>query len=114
MEYFGIFGVVAFVMVCGISDELKKLKRKMAGVDKILSRFKNKEEIHMSRLIEELKGRWCEIDSEDLLDEKVQVCDVDEEWVRVRLKKDSAVQLIRIDSIDSVKILEEKVQGDGR
>lgn len=113
MEYLGIFGVVALAMVWhlqGLPDELTKLKRRVAKSEKALSReMKGKGELHMSRLIGELKGKWCEIDSEDLEDEKVQICDVDEEWVKViyQEKGTSSVQLIRIDSINSVKVLAE-------
>ena len=70
----------------------------------------------MSRLIKELEGKWCIIDSDDLDVEKVRVCDVDGEWVKVEYKevqyKKGApekvkTKLIRVDSIDSVEIAEE-------
>lgn len=114
MGYLGLFGVIALVMVWRLQelpDELTKLKRRVVKSEKALSReMKNKGELHMSRLIGELKGKWCEIDSEDLIGEKVQVCDVDEEWVKVIIQEEgtSSVQLVRIDSIDSVKVLEEE------
>ena len=74
------------------------------------------EVVQMSRLIKELEGKWCIIDSDDLDVEKVRVCDVDGEWVKVEYKevqyKKGApekvkTKLIRVDSIDSVEIAEE-------
>lgn len=114
MEGYTIFGVVAFVCVMYLYGELNKLKK---TVDRMKSRRKIEkgESKEMSRLIKELQGKWCMVESDDLDEEKVQICDVDEEWVKAMYIEKATKQeperekyvLIRIDSIESVEILPE-------
>ena len=55
-----------------------------------------------------------EIDSDELvMIKKVQICDVDEDWVKVMYKEDERkegekekIKIIRVDSIDSIELLE--------
>lgn len=112
MEGYTIFGVVAFVCVMYLFGELKTLKktvRRMNGRGKTEKGGLQE----MSRLIKELQGKWCIVESDDLDEEKVKICDVDEEWVKAMYIKKEAGQerekyvLIRIESIESVEILPE-------
>lgn len=117
MEYLGLLGLVAFIYVMklnGVPEEIAGLKRKVKKLEKNV--FGNKEAKNMSRLIEELQGKWCSIDSDELpMVEKVQVCDVDEDWVKVmykeggRKEEKERIKIIRVDSIDSIELLEEEL-----
>ncbi len=115
MEYLGLLGLVAFICVVklnGVPDEIASLKRKVKKLEKNV--FGNKEAKNMLRLIEELRGKWCKIDSDELvMIKKVQICDVDEDWVKVMYKEDERkegekekIKIIRVDSIDSIELLE--------
>jgi len=116
MEYLGLLGLVAFIYVMklnSVPEEIAGLKRKVKKLEKTV--FGNKEAKSMSRLIEELQGKWCEIDSDELMVEKVKVCDVDEDWVKVMYKEagrkegeKEKIKIIRVDSIDSIEVLEEE------
>lgn len=114
MEGYTIFGVIAFVCVMYLFGELNALKK---NVQRMKSRRKTEkgESEEMSRLIKELQGKWCMVESDDLDVEKVRICDVDEEWVKAMYMEKATKQeperekyvLIRIDSIESVEILPE-------
>lgn len=118
MEYLGLLGLVAFIYVMKLNDvpeEISGLKRKTKKLEKTVFGIGNKEAKDMSRLIEELKGKWCNVDSDELMEEKVQICDVDEEWVKVMYKepgrKDGGkekIKIIRVDSIDSIELIDEE------
>lgn len=109
MEYLGLLGLVAFIYVMklnGLPDEIASLQRKIKKLEKNV--FGNKEAKNMSRLIEELQGKWCKMDSDELMEEKVQVLDVDEDWVKVMYKEreKEKIKIIRVDDIDSIEVLE--------
>ena len=116
MEYLGYFGLISFIIVLGLSSRIDKLEKRINGLKRKEAKEKEERE-KMSRLIEELQGKWCNMESDDLDEEKVQVCDVDGEWVKVMYKvaatkKESekmVYKLIRVDSIESVEILPEEV-----
>lgn len=113
MEYLGYFGLISFIVVLGVSSRLDKLEKRVNGI----KRKEKGEREKMSRLIEELQGKWCNMESDDLDEEKVQVCDVDGEWVKVMYKvaatkkepEKMVHKLIRVDSIESVEILPEEM-----
>lgn len=117
MEYLGLLGLVAFIYVMKLNkvpEEISGLKRKIKKLEKTVFGIGNKEAKDMSRLIEELKGKWCKVDSDELvMQEKVQICDVDEDWVKVMYKENGRknggkekIKIIRVDSIDSIELLE--------
>lgn len=122
VEYFGLFAfMICIWILSGASHpvKVKKLQRRVEALERRTGqgvKDSESEVVQMSRLIKELEGKWCIIDSDDLDVEKVRVCDVDGEWVKVEYKevqyKKGApekvkTKLIRVDSIDSVEIAEE-------
>lgn len=117
MEGYTIFGVVAFVCVMYLFGELNALKKKVER-KKYRGRTEKGGLEEMSRLIKELQGKWCMVESDDLDVEKVKICDVDEEWVKAMYLEKATKQkperekyvLIRIDSIESVEILAEPTE----
>lgn len=125
MEYFGMVACVLLIMHSGIPAKVKKLERNIRVLERKLNEqsklvgvtdaSKSKEEKIMSRLLEECKGKRCIVDSDELEEENVFVCDVDEEWVKVEYKErkrkgeeETKVMLIRTESITSVEILADK------
>jgi len=118
MEYFTVFGVIAFVCVMHLFAELEELKRTVSKINHREKMGKGESE-KMSRLFKELQGKWCVVESDDLDEEKVQICDVDEEWVKVMYMEKTAKNgpereryvLIRIDSVESVEILPDITHG---
>ncbi len=116
MEYFGVFAFILCIwLLAGPShpSNMKKLQRRVRALEKSdLYKKRTSEVADMSRLIEELKGKWCIVDSDELLTEKVRICDVDAEWVKIEYPEKKTEpekltsKLIRIDSIDSIEILE--------
>ena len=111
MEWIGFICLAILIMyssypgkVDELEKKLKKLNTKVEG--------KGKGECEMSRIISELVGKQCKIDcEEDIPCEAVcSILDVDEEWVKCSYEDKKAglqTQIVRIDSIDSIKIVSE-------
>lgn len=112
MEYFSFFGIFSFILVLSCYSRVGKLEHSMRRIKRRDAMQKGELE-EMSRLIEELQGKWCIMESDDLDEEKVQVCDVDGEWVKVMYVEGATKKepektkyvLIRVDSIERVEIL---------
>lgn len=113
MEYFGLFAFVICLWLISELENVKKMKRRLEILERKAADGTEAEKgEEMSRLIEELKGKWCIMDAEDLDVEKVRVCDTDGEWVKVEYQKkgikaseQTIHKLIRISAIDSVEIM---------
>jgi len=119
MENFGVFAfIICLWILFGPSHptNVKELQRRVEALEKKTAHgVKENEVVDMSRLLKELEGKWCIMDSDDLDEEKVRVCDVDEEWVKVEYKETQykknapekiKTKLIRVSSIDSVEMAE--------
>ena len=120
MEYFGVFAFLICIWILSGSShpaKVKKLQRRLEALEKRVGfGIKDDEVADMSRLIKELEGKWCIMDSDDLHVEKVRVCDIEEKWVKVEYEETShkkgeqqkvKTKLIRVSSIDSVEMVEE-------
>lgn len=115
MEYFGLIAFIIAMCAISYAEKISKLEKKVNSLKR--AEKKKGEREKMSRLIEELQGKWCNMESDDLDEEKVQVCDVDGEWVKVMYKvaatkkepEKTVHKLIRVDSIESVEILSEEM-----
>ena len=110
MEY---LGVIAFIIMLGYASYPGKVKHLEAKVKRL--ERKQKGEIAMSKLINELKDKECKIKSEDALvlvgseEMTCLVLDTDDEWIKVQFvdkKKNTIIKLLRIENIDEIQILE--------
>lgn len=117
MEYLGLFAFIVSLWLCSYPGEIKKLKRRVETLErKAACGAENEEVADMSRLLEELKGKWCIMDADDLDEDRVRVCDTDGEWVKVEYKEKATRKepertktvLIRANSIESVEILKDE------
>jgi hypothetical protein len=109
MEYFGIF---AFILVLAYSSYPGKTKQLEAKIKKLERKLKG--ESTMSKLINDLVGKECNIKSDDILvlvgsDElKCLVMDCDDEWIKVQYtdkKSNLITKLFRIENIDEIELI---------
>lgn len=109
MEFFGF---MAFILVLSYSDYPSKTKKLAREIKRLKRGIKGENE--MSMLLNELVGKDCEIKMvEDAIsfastDLTCTVLDVDDEWLKIRLrnKKDKLIeQLIRVENIESIELV---------
>lgn len=106
-----IFGIMPFVLLLSYSDYPSKTKRLGRELKKLKRRIKGENE--MSKLLSELKGENCEIKMEEdgmSFGGSTFICtvlDVDDEWLKIRLKnrKDQLDEkLVRIENVESIEL----------
>lgn len=109
MEYLGVFGFIAFVLVLTLQGKVSKLERQMreAGIGEEGSALNG----NLSASLEKRIGRKVKMDfyeseaDADVISAKsVTIKDVDEKWVLIHCetKKKSSDKLIRISTIKSI------------
>lgn len=109
MEY---FGVVGFIMACICLSDISKLKKKW----KKKERQDRKTEINdkekrksMSKLIEELVGKYCLLVRAENLNLEGRILAADDEWIKIEVEqpgkkeKKQELCLVRIEEIEEVK-----------
>ncbi len=110
-----IFGVIALFVALFYSPATEKVKRLEAKVKQM--ERKQKGENVMSKLINELVGKECKIQSDDALnlvgsaEMFCKVLDTDDEWMKVQFedkKKNQITKLLRIENIEEIEILGEE------
>lgn len=103
MEWLGFFCLVIIICYSSYPKKVRQLERKV--------KKNNERDKQMLKLIAELVGKKCCIVADDSFGEiKCEVIDIDDEWVKVRIdnkKNKSKIKIIRIDSINSVELLED-------
>lgn len=84
------------------NEKIDKLERKIKHIE----RYNNRGNV-MSKVINDLVGTDCIIDSDDLYNEKCRVEDFDGEWIRLLVygKKENKIIVIPIDTIEKFEIV---------
>lgn len=84
------------------NEKIDKLERKIKHVE----RCNNRGNV-MSKVINDLVGMDCIIDSDDLYDEKCRIEDFDGEWIRLLVygKKENKIIVVPIDTIEKFEIV---------
>ncbi len=107
MEFLGIFGFVALALsisLIGLPTRVKKLERQMKRIAK-----KEKGELYMAKILEELKGKDCKISFQDGIQSvQYKVEDLDDEWIRlvsIDKKGFKKMEIFRIEDISKVEVL---------
>lgn len=110
-------GVAALILVLCYSSYPGKIKRLEAAVKRL--ERKQKGEIDMSKLINELINKECKIKSDAALqlvgatELLCMVLDTDDEWIKVQFtdKKNNQIKkLLRIENIDEIEVLETDIK----
>lgn len=109
MEWIGLAALGIVLCYSPYLGKIKKLESKIKTLQK-----RQRGESDLSKLIRELVGKKCKIETEVALDligaSELQclVLDVDEEWMKIQFidkKKKQITKLLRIESIDGIQIL---------
>lgn len=84
------------------NEKIDKLERKIKHIE----RCNNRGNV-MSKVINDLVGMDCIIDSDDLYDEKCRIEDFDGEWIRLLVygKKENKIIIVPIDTIEKFEIV---------
>lgn len=84
------------------NEKIDKLERKIKHIE----RCNNRGNV-MSKVINDLVGMDCIIDSDDLYDEKCRIEDFDGEWIRLLVygKKENKIIVVPIDTIEKFEIV---------
>ncbi len=84
------------------NEKIDKLERKIKHIE----RYNNRGNV-MSKVINDLVGMDCIIDSDDLYDEKCRIEDFDGEWIRLLVygKKENKIIVVPIDTIEKFEIV---------
>jgi len=116
VDSFGVFGLIAFVLVMcymGLPSDIKKLKQEIKKVKGSLNII-NKGESSMSKMLEELKNQKCRILFTNVMDfgsNKIEciVLDVEEEWIKITFKDkkgENIIKIIRVEKVSEVEIMQ--------
>jgi len=107
MEFFGL---IAFVLVLANVSRFKKIER---DINSLKGNRRGKSD--MTKLISDLKGQKCIITCEELnpfsgkkVSIECEICDVDNEWVKVSFTDKKGVpktKIIRLESIYDMELL---------
>lgn len=108
METFGIFGLVAFVLMMTYSGYPGRVRRLESAVKKLKRIQKGENE--MSKLINSLVGQKCKLTLSDEFSSTMicRVEEADDDWLRVLCtdkKGRTTVKLVRIENIKGVELL---------
>lgn len=84
------------------NEKIDELERKIKHIE----RCNNRGNV-MSKVINDLVGMDCIIDSDDLYDEKCRIEDFDGEWIRLLVygKKENKIIVVPIDTIEKFEIV---------
>ena len=108
MEYFGIFAFIMVLSYSGLPGRVKRLETKIKNLSK-----KQKGENYMSKIIHELVGKECFINTDKAYELsggkyiKCKVLDADDEWIKINYtdkKKNDVTRILRIEDINDVEI----------
>ena len=112
MEYFGVFAFVLVMCYFSLPGKVKKLEAKVKRLEK-----QRNGAYAMSKLMQQLMGRACNLISEKGLsiagkcEFTCEILDCDEEWVKIRLdqkKGGKVVKMMRLEDIESVELADEQ------
>lgn len=101
----GFICIALILCYSSYPGRVRKLERRIRIVCN-----KNGENNNMLKLINELIGKKCRMDTEDSLGSfDCDIIDVDDEWVKVKAydKKNYKIKLIRILSINNIELINE-------
>lgn len=115
MKWVGFICLAIMLYYSSYPGRVQELEDIVEKHEKIIRKNKKTQERNnnMSKIIEGLVGKRCEIYSDDLVLDESSVCDVldvDDEWIKLRCtdrKNNVSTKIIRIDSIDSVELVED-------
>jgi len=109
MEWIGLAALGILLCYSSYPGKVRQLEKRLRRLER-----KRRGESEMSRLVNELVGKECEIDLEDSVDWgdklKCRVLDADDEWVKVSYtvkKKEQEHQktrMFRIENIEGIKL----------
>lgn len=111
MEMIGWLALVLILCYSAYPGRVRRLERKFKKIER-----RQEGDVEMSKIINELIGKNCKIKAEDafklngVTDVSCTVLDADDEWIKFTYtdKKGAfKTQILRIDSIDSVELLNE-------
>ena len=82
-------------------DKIKRLAEKIRRLENKINGGNG-----MSKIIKDLIGMECTVESDELLEEKCTVLDADEEWVKLTAhgRKKDITKIVRIDSIEAITV----------
>ena len=108
MEYFGMVGLIAFVLMMTYSGSPGRVRRLESAVKKLKRIQKGENE--MSKLINSLIGQECKLTLTDEFSSALtcRVEEADDDWLRVLCtdkKGHTTVKLIRIENVKGVELL---------
>lgn len=116
MEWIGWLSLIILVFYSAYPGRVKKLESKVKKLEKN-KRVEQEGDLEMSKIIADLVGKKCKIQTEDALqivgspEIECNVLEVDEEWIKfsfVDKKKIEKIKIIKIEEINSVEILVEE------
>lgn len=120
MEWVTWIPFIFMIYYIQLPGDVKKLQRKVKKLEtKLRQKDSKKEEKVVSKIIEQLVGETCVIQSEEDLfltgETKMEckVLDADEDWIKisyVHKKQGTQTKIIRIDAIDSIELKELNAQ----
>ncbi len=109
MEWIGLVALGILLCYSSYPEKVRRLEKKLRRLER-----KQRGGSEMSRLVNELIGKECEIDLEDSVDWgdklKCRVLDADDEWVKVSYtvrKKEQKLQktrMLRMEDIEGIKL----------
>ena len=102
MDAFGLFGLAGFVMACVVLERVHRIERLLRE-----NGIRSKGSLSLSRRLENSVGKTLTIVCEDGEGVVCRVLDVDEDWALVLAdegKKKEREMLIRLDSVEDVKV----------
>lgn len=103
MEWAGLVALALMLFYSSYPNKVKRLEKRIKKLEK-----KQRGEDYMSKLIDELVGKKCKIESDE--DFVCHVLDADDEWMKISYtdKKNSQItKMLRIEDIDNIEIIEE-------
>ncbi len=109
MEWIGLAALGILLCYSSYPEKVRRLEKRLRRLER-----KQRGGSEMSRLVNELIGKECEIDLEDSVDWgdklKCRVLDADDEWVKVSYtvrKKEQELKktrMLRIEDIEGIKL----------
>lgn len=108
MDSFGVFGLIAFVLVMcymGLPSDILKLKKEIKKLKGSLNII-NKGETSMSKMLQELEGQKCKIIFTNGINIECVILNVDEEWLKIAFKNKKGQNIIKINRIENVSGVE--------
>ena len=105
MQWGGWIALIVLLLYSSYPSKIRKLERNVKKLAK-----KQKGDNTMSKIINELVGKTCKIQSEEDANIKCTIIDTDDEWIKIRHtqgKNIDSIKLIRVDSIKNIELISE-------